>query len=422
MSFLLLLASMTVASLAMASVMFGHHSISATQAIARSPGPSAAAVALRILEIERSSTSDPKRRAQSQAEAVGELSDKLWEDMWGPSETEDAQEVLPTVSRQITESFDWACRHDPDLAVRIIGNGHRIFKLAGPCMAGWPEMISRALSLGQARKGIEYGRLCCGFAFSEVYTPGSDQRALANGFRMSQEARDIFGRIHGADWDEANALRHMGMCCVKQDRARAKRLYEQALGIYEQLQDPRGIAQTKLSLAQMQPIAETARGYENRGLLVLDAINACRATGSDDMLGEAWGELRIYSFFQSSSRRLLEKFRSEELARASASGSQHDAPSRMLALIDCMEIDGKVKDDPDLARDIEVAFHDTQGVGVRQLAAAQVSGFYDRLCDRIGRTKDPRVLHYRVDSQKAFDAGRSMSDTQFLKMALGMLL
>src|SRR5262249_600592 len=111
---------------------------------------------------------------------------------------------LEKVVPEVDVAFSWSLANDPDLAVRIVGNGHRLFsRCAG--LRAWPTMIDRALAT-RAHHGLEYGRALCGVALAHWLD------APEHGRKAASAALALFREISGSEWDRANALRHVGLC------------------------------------------------------------------------------------------------------------------------------------------------------------------------------------------------------------------
>ena len=223
----------------------------------------------------------------NRARLVGELSDLAWQAMWGPDE-DHVLGCLSEVEPEVRAGFEWSVQNDPDLAVRIVGNGHRLFsRLDG--LSKWPDMLDRAISNPRATRGLEYGRALCGSAFAHW------DDAPKHGFERAEEALKIFKQLPGSDWEEANALRHMGLCSAKNITGRLA-LYDRARQIFERLGDDRGRAHVMLGIAQS---GYDGRLGEKRPVPVvatqtdwaLKAADAFRSLKNENMLNEALGEV-----------------------------------------------------------------------------------------------------------------------------------
>lgn len=392
---------------------FGFGAMESTGALRRqsvdSRNSSAREIAASIKVLDNLTDISPEEKALRRVALVAKLSDRLWIDKWGPEEAHDCQDVLPGISTDILSAFDWACEHQPMEAVRIAGNGHRLFKLAGGDLeTQWSFMVQKCLRFETTQPDIYYGRLLCGYALTKVFSVEGSPAGRNEGFQAASRAEQIFRSLGNCDSDVANALRHEGMCCAFKDRTRARELYSRALSIYQRLQDQRGVAQTELSTAQVGCDGST-QSYFELAQDTLRAIAACREAGGKESLGQAWDEMKIYVHLDGRPqyRNVLRGCRKEMLAKADFLNREHQGIARILTYEDCIKIDLMVADDVALAEDIEGAFQEHQALNLNRHAVAVVAGFYDALCKKLRRRKSSlRTL--TSPQSPGFEEGRGL--------------
>lgn len=379
---------------------------------------SAPEIAKELLALRGSAGDQPQFEVR-RAETAARLSEALWREQWGPDEARDVSEVLPSVEDAIRKAFDWACVYRPDLAIRIIGNGHRMFKLtAGQLSRRWLSMIESAMKLPPIRDAA-YGRLQCGFAFTKIYKNGLDIAEKGRGFAQASNAFQFF-HARGLKADEANALRHMGMCCIYWDRKQAKHYYDDALSRYERIGDLGGIAQTRLSLAQMAPDDESDESWYRLGSKILDAIKACKRSGSRSALGEALDEVKMLPRISSKHGDLLRSLRFELLERSQYLAGEHEGHAAVLALAQCTEIDAKLSDYALFTEDLELALANPLALTLNRKAVAQLMGYHDTLCNRLGRANEFSSAKY-PDYRADFQAGKRLSLAAASRIAFNLV-
>src|SRR5437588_5996895 len=131
--------------------------------------------------------------AHQRQRLVEEISVRCWTAMWGPTE-DYVKTSLVSVAPDIRQTLDWDFAHDPQSAVRILGNCHRILcKVTG--FVDWKSLLDKAASVVIDWNAQETGRLFCGIAFAHWNDDA------ARGFAYAQKAERIFERIPNADWD-----------------------------------------------------------------------------------------------------------------------------------------------------------------------------------------------------------------------------
>jgi DNA-binding CsgD family transcriptional regulator len=312
---------------------------------------------------------------------VAELCDRAWAEMWGPGE-DAVMNAMSDVAPDIRAAFNWSATHDPDTAVRIIGNGHRVFNRL-TALSDWQDMADRAVALQRAEHGVWYARALCGVAFAHWM----DDRVRA--YKAANQAFLIFRATPGYGWDEANALRHMGLCCVP-NRAAAFAFYGRALNIYQGLRDRRGLAMTQLSFGQASfgEGASELPDIAERVNWEATAADGFRSLRNRNMLDEAIAEI---------DRRILDpkwddrylavraKGRAELLTSANECFHEHSMMSGITFAVHCLQVDCQMRLDANVKEDLELIWSAQYDLSLNQVALNRLTGYYQSLCRKIGR-------------------------------------
>lgn len=339
------------------------------------------------------------------------FSDRAWSNLWG-AEEDHLKSLAQPVAPDILRAFHWAMLHDHDAAVHIIGNGHRLFSLI-PELSDWRNMASQAVALEDVRHGVEYGRALCGVAFAHW----ADNRPLTR--RVASQAAQIFRTVGAGDhrFDEANALHHQSLGYRSGDSERFD-LCRQALGLWQQLGDERGIGQGWLSLAQAGWRGPNGDEPTASADAALRAVESFRKVGNENMVDESVNELtRKVSAISGdiTHRELIRKIRGELAKIATVKHLGHQLAEQFALLADCIEIDGRMGEQSDLIDDINALLGDVTGP-IDGTSSAEIAGFYDLKCRGAGIVPEPSVKRFATHHPEKAKAGESMTVGQIANL------
>jgi DNA-binding CsgD family transcriptional regulator len=342
------------------------------------------ALKTRIEQLRRAPASSRGAAMESvlSAQSVVELCDRAWEAKWGPSE-DYIVSTLTAVAPDVRAAFEWALVHDPDMAIHIIGNGHRLFSRI-PALHDWSDMLDRALS-NEVKHGVEYGRALCGVAFA--HWRDDNPRAL----KAAESAVALFARLPNSELDEANALRHEGFCLAAVSTISALKLDRQVLAIYQRLGDTRGVAQAELTLGQagglsgagIDPVAADRVGW------CLKAAGEFRKLRNRNCYNECIAEIQRNEGsipHQSAWIRLRRSMRDELTLAAQGQAQARMIHEEMELEVHSLKIDCELDDSAHVADDIESLLTNRTTIRINRVAADQLIDYYRWLCRKLRRT------------------------------------
>lgn len=369
----------------------------------------------RIRALHRSDEEVPENWSQSKERVslVTLIADRSWREMWGPEE-DHLKSLAEPISSDVIAAFQWALAHDPDAAVQIIGNGHRLFSLI-PELREWSrKMVDSARTLQATTRQVEFGRVLCGVALVHW----QDNRPLTR--KAGAEAFRIFANVPDRDkvWDEANALHHESLGYESLDRVRLD-LCSRALSLWTESGDARGIAQGWLSLAQAgwdgpnhdDPAAAATAAY--------NALSQFMDLRNENMINEATVELSHKISLLSGSiqnRGLSLKVRAVFAKLARGKHISHQFTEQFALLADCIEIDERSGERNDLLEDVNSLLEDITGP-VDGPSVAAIAGCYRSLCRQTGVTPSPLAMVYARNNPEFAKRGESMSPHQIATLA-----
>jgi len=368
--------------------------------------PSDEELARRVLTLRKAGSGTDQMRAR--VAAVTALCDRAWLVMWGPRE-DSFVAIMSDCAPDIRTAFNWAVINDADTAIRIVGNGHRLFSRVD-ALSDWSQMIDQALALKRAKPSLAYGRALCGVALAHWKDdPG-------RGFQAAQKALEVFKITLGSEWDQANAERHIGLCCVGGSLDEGLGYYRRALASFNRLGDSRGRAQTMLSLGQA--------GYDDKDAQIgirwdLLAAYEFRKLRNKRCLNEAVAEISKNEKFVRVSSENISLFREirSELA-STASDRYHDGEIRqqMEILAHCIRIDILTQDHTSLSEDVELILINDGDHSLDPEVAAELLGYDEAMSIPIGRSIDKRI-YWHWENKIWVAKGRLLTPGQALAVA-----
>lgn len=343
----------------------------------------------------------PADREIRRAAVVRALAAKAWQAMWGPSE-DSVVRVFTRYREDVRRAIRWSLARQPDIAVSILGDSHRIVAKV-PGFEDWPRYADRALAASR-NEDIQYGRLLCGYA----YAHWSDNPAA--GFQAASRAYDIFRVLPGSRWDEANALRHMGLCAPNGPERAAD--YDRALKIYRTLGDSRGVAMCLLSQAENRwrvthwPLRTSVTAAEmflalRNGPLIDESLGQAQRDESVEPPGA-----------DIPARQRLRKCLLEQAENAKQ-WSHSEAYNNLMAGV--LAVDYRMRDESLAFSDLENLLHAlTDGEAYFYGGISKLYGFYSLRCEKLHKTPTPELLDRirasTVDNPAQFKLGRTFSD------------
>lgn len=349
--------------------------------------------------------------AARQSQLVRALCARAWADMWGPRE-DYTRDRMADVAPEIRQAFDWSLRNDPDTALAIIGDGHRIFSRLD-AFHDWPTMLDRALANPGTDRGLEYGRALCGVAFAHW------QDDPDRGYAAAQSALQVFRSLPDSEWEQANAIRHMGLCS-RTYRERIS-LYHQALAIFERLHDSRGQAHVLLGFAQSGWYTDS--GGPTRAAQRIDfalrASELFRKLHNASMLREALAEVERderLATLPAQFNPLRVRVRNVYVAMAAESLGERQIAQQLSYLVRCVTLDVELRDRKLLRMDLETMLRNPTGRPPNPEAAAKLLGAYSVLPKNGASTWTPPIPASAKEIAW-FQIGRTMPPSDIVRMA-----